>query len=96
MTEYEEILEREARALNLTHDQIDKLLNALCTLAEQHNVSTLWLPVLNDPDDEFLIHLAVEAKADYLVTHNVRHFAPATLSGIKLVAPRDFLAIIRT
>jgi predicted nucleic acid-binding protein len=96
LTEYEEILEREALALNLSHDKINKLMDALCALAEQHNLSTLWMPVLNDPDDEFLIHLTVEAKADYLVTHNVRHFAAAKQSGINLVAPWDFLAIIRT
>src|SRR5262245_9367864 len=95
LTEYEEFLNRESRELNLRHDQIEKLLDALCALAERHNVTSLWLPVLHDSDDEFLVHLAVEAKADYLVTHNIRHFTPAKQTGINLVAPRDFLAIIR-
>ena len=54
------------------------------------------MPLLNDPDDEFLVHLAVEAKADCIVTHNIRHFAPAKQSGLNLLAPRDFLTIIRT
>jgi putative PIN family toxin of toxin-antitoxin system len=96
LTEYQEILERESQTLNLSRDKIDRLLDALSALAVRHNLSTLWLPVLKDPDDEFLVHLAVEAKADCLVTHNIRHFQPAKRLGINLVAPRDFLAIIRT
>jgi predicted nucleic acid-binding protein len=96
LTEYQEILERESQTLNLSRDKIDRLLDALSALAVRHNLSTLWLPVLKNPDDEFLVHLAVEAKADCLVTHNIRHFQPAKRLGINLVAPRDFLAIIRT
>jgi predicted nucleic acid-binding protein len=51
--------------------------------------------VLSDPDDEALAHLAVEARADYLVSHNIKHLMPARHLGVKLLAPRDFLAIIR-
>lgn len=96
LTEYEEILKRESRVLNLANDQIEKLLDSLCALAERHTLTSLWLPVLQDPDHEFLIHLAVEAKADYLVTHNIRHLTPAEQYGVNLVAPREFLAIIKT
>lgn len=33
----------------------------------------------------------VESRADYLVTHNVRHLQPASSLGVSVVTPREFL-----
>jgi putative PIN family toxin of toxin-antitoxin system len=95
LTEYEEVLKREAGPLNLTTERIDRLLDALCASAEQRHPSEVWTPILTDPDDEAFVHLAVAAKADHLVTHNLRHLEPSRRLGINLLAPKDFLAIIR-
>ena len=95
LTEYEEILKREATTLGLTFERIHKTLDALCTLAERRYPSDAWLPVLSDPDDEPLVHLAVESKADHLISHNIRHLDPARKLGVNLLEPRDFLAIIQ-
>ena len=95
LTEYEEILKREAATLHLDLAQIDRLLDALCALAERHSTSDTWIPVLQDPDDEAFVQLAVEAKAETLVSHNLRHLEPARALGVNLLAPREFLAIIR-
>ena len=96
LTEYEEILKRDLAVLQLSDERINRLLDALCTLAERHNLSGLWSPVLDDPDDEAFVHLAVEARAECLVSHNLRHLAPARQLGVNLLAPRDFLTILRT
>src|SRR5437016_2726410 len=56
LTEYEEIVKREATTLGLTFERIHKTLDALCTLAERRYPSDVWLPVLSDPDDEALVH----------------------------------------
>ncbi|MBI5384670.1 MAG: putative toxin-antitoxin system toxin component, PIN family [Verrucomicrobia bacterium] len=96
LTEYEEIVKREATTLGLTFERIHKTLDALCTLAERRYPSDVWLPVLSDPDDEALVHLAVESKADHLISHNLRHLEPARKLGVNLLEPRDFLAILRT
>lgn len=95
LTEYEEILRRDAAALNLTHERTDCLLDAICSIAERRQVSDVWAPVLPDPDDEAFVQLAVEAGADHLVSHNLGHLAPARKLGVNLLAPREFLAIIR-
>ncbi|MBM3889620.1 MAG: putative toxin-antitoxin system toxin component, PIN family [Verrucomicrobia bacterium] len=95
LTEYEEVLKREASVLNLTLQQIDRLLDALCALAERRILSETWHAVLTDPDDEALVHLAVESQTGHLVSHNIRHLEPARALGVNLVAPRAFLAIIR-
>jgi putative PIN family toxin of toxin-antitoxin system len=96
LTEYEEVLKREATVLGFSAERIDKLLDALCSLADRRQLSESWIPVLTDSDDEALVHLAVEARADYLVSHNIRHLAPARKLGVTLLEPREFLSILRT
>ncbi len=95
LTEYEEVVKREAAALDLTLADADELLDVLCLLAEPCTVSDRWTPILTDPSDEALVQLASEAKANCLVTHNRRHLEPATRLGIKVLAPKQFLDIVR-
>lgn len=96
LTEYQEILHREQAALPYTHDEIERLLDGLCLRAEQHRLRSRWWPVLTDPDDEALVHLAVESRVDYIVTHNVRHLRPAERLGFRVVVPGEFLNRFRT
>jgi predicted nucleic acid-binding protein len=51
--------------------------------------------VLNDPDDEAQVHLAFETGVEYIVTHNLRHLDAARKLGIAVLAPKDFLNIVR-
>jgi len=68
--EYEEIGKLNAIELGLTPEDVDGVLDALCMVAEQHQLSHGWRPVLSDPDDEPLLQLAVESGAGRIVTHN--------------------------
>jgi len=49
--------------------------------------------VCRDLDDNAVLACAVEANADYLVTRNVKHF-PKTYEEVKIIHPRQFLAMI--
>lgn len=51
---------------------------------------------MRDPDDDFLLDLAVTARATHLVTHNVRDLEAARRFGINVVTPGQFLDILRT
>ncbi len=51
--------------------------------------------MLQDPNDEFILELAVAGDADSIVTHNRRHFRNAALFGIQVQTPAEFLRIIR-
>ena len=93
--EYEEIVRRNSQALGMTDDKIERFLDAICTLAEQHHMRTAWIPMLQDPDDEAQVHLAFEAGVHYIVTHNVRHLEPARALGIEVLTPKEFLEIVR-
>lgn len=94
-SEYHEILHRERDALNLTHDNVDQYLDALCALAEQCALTTEWQPAATDPDDEPIVQLAREADVLYLVTHNVRHVTGADRFGVRVVRPAEFLSLLR-
>ncbi len=47
----------------------------------------------DDPEDNKFLECAVAARADYLVSGNVRHFPPKEYRGTLIVTPRDFIAI---
>lgn len=95
LTEYEEVLKREAGVLGLSLPEIDRFLDALCILAEQCHPAGNWVPLLADPDDEAFAHLAADARADALATFNISHFVPARARGIPVMTPAQFLAMLR-
>lgn len=89
--EYEAVLRRHAAALGLGHDDVDDTLDYLCAVAAHHRIYFLWRPVLRDPRDDMVLEVAVEARADRIVTFNVRDFAGAERFGVKVVTPRELL-----
>lgn len=89
--EYEEVLKRERVQLGLSLEDIDALLDGICAIANKRDIFYLWRPVAIDPDDDFLLDLAVESQADFLITYNQRDLQPAERFGIKVVSPKQFL-----
>jgi predicted nucleic acid-binding protein len=45
------------------------------------------------PKDDFVLELALESRTDLLVTFNTRDFVGAERFGVRVISPRDFLAI---
>lgn len=89
--EYEEVLKINAPELNLSMEDVDELLNAICARAEEWQLQAGWTPILTDPDDESLVQLAVESAANRIVTHNQRHLQPATGLAVEVLLPHQFL-----
>ncbi|MDB6039217.1 MAG: PilT protein domain protein [Verrucomicrobiales bacterium] len=94
--EYEEVGKRNAVKMGLSLQDIDDVLDAICTIAEQRHLEPAWIPRLNDPDDEPLLQLAVEGKVPFIVTRNLVHSKPAESFGVELLTPAQCLAKIRT
>jgi predicted nucleic acid-binding protein len=90
--EYEEVLKRDAPLLDLSLDDVDTVLNAVCARAEEWPLPPGWEPILDDPDDEPLVQLAVESGVRRIVTHNIGHLQPAARLGVEVLKPVDFLA----
>lgn len=89
--EYEEVIRRNARGLGLRYQDIDEVIDYLCSAARLHKVFFLWRPVLRDPDDDMLLELAVEACCERIVTHNTRDFSGIERFGLSAVTPQHFL-----
>jgi putative PIN family toxin of toxin-antitoxin system len=47
----------------------------------------------SDPNDDKFLECALQARADYVVTGNVRHF-PERFQRIRVILPRQFLLIL--
>ena len=45
--------------------------------------------MLRDANDEMVLEVADNGDADFIVTHNLRDFAPADTLGIAVATPRE-------
>jgi putative PIN family toxin of toxin-antitoxin system len=76
--EYESVLKRaehlQATGL-LRADLVDRFLGDFLRHSEPVRVSYRWRPQLSDPADELVLEAAVNGRADWIVTHNLRDFA---------------------
>ena len=99
MLEYEEVLKREdmrARS-QLTLEDVDVLLDMLAAVGTPCTPFFRWRPQLPDPDDEMLLELAANGRADAIVTMNVRHLLPAAWTfGVEVLRPGEFLRRLRS
>lgn len=92
--EYEAVLKREELGIPLPFEEIDRVIDDICSLANYHDIFYLWRPTARDPDDDFIIDLAVKAQVDFIITYNLRDLQPASQFGIQVVEPRTFLQIM--
>jgi predicted nucleic acid-binding protein len=92
--EYESILIRHAGELGLAMDDAVALVDYLCAVARPQEVHYLWRPSLGDPQDEFVLELAVAAGCEAIVTHNVRDFQAASRFGVAVLRPAEFLVVL--
>ena len=92
--EYEQTLKRVCAGGPVSGSEIDGVLRFLCANANLRLIFFLWRPFLPDPKDDFVLELAVESRADFLITFNTRDFVDAERFGVRVISPREFLAII--
>jgi putative PIN family toxin of toxin-antitoxin system len=92
LQEYGEVLGRPRFALD-SH-QTARFLNSLRRTAS-FVIPRRRLRVTADPDDNRVLECALEARADYVVTGNIRHF-PARFQDVRIIRPRQFLTVLAT
>jgi len=89
--EFESVLFRHAQELGLSSREARALVDYLCRVAHLQQVYFLWRPALSHPGDEFVLELAVAARCEAIVTHNVQNFKGAARFGIPIITPAVFL-----
>lgn len=95
--EYEAVCTRPEHVLASGLEPVDIgiFLDALAHLVEPVTVHFLWRPQLRDPADELVLEAAVNARADALLSFNIRHFADAASRfHLQLAQPGAFLRSI--
>jgi len=78
--EYEAVLKRPEHLLAtglLRTELVDEFLAGFASVVIPVEVSYLWRPQLTDPADEMVLEAAVNGRADWIVTYNVRDFSGA-------------------
>lgn len=97
--EYEDVLSRDELFLKCAISKAERqeLFDALLSVSEWVRIYFGWRPNLPDEGDNHLVELAVAGRADWIVSHNLRHLAKAELKfpGIGVVTPEAFLEVLR-
>ncbi len=85
-------LERNLLKLGLDANQIALLIEEVRGVASVVDPSVKISVIEQDETDNRILECAIEAKADVLVTGNLKHIRPlASFQGIDIVTPREFL-----
>ena len=90
MVEYEAVMTRKQHlvASKLSAEDVGVLLDAVASVSEPVRPAFLWRPSLRDADDDMVLEVAVNGRANAIVTFNRRDFRPATERlGLKSCRP---------
>ena len=94
--EYEEVAAIHAKKFWREPERLADLLDFLIANSNRPKISYSWRPFLRDADDDMVFELAVAARANFIVTHNVRDFAGAEQFGVGVLTPAGFLRRLET
>ena len=93
--QYESVLVRHAKELELSKQEAIGLVDYFCHIAHKQEIHFRWRPTLSDPNDEFVLELAVAAECRFIVTHNIKDFHGAQRFGVSIVTPGEFLRLLQ-
>jgi predicted nucleic acid-binding protein len=75
---------------------VNALLDSIVAVAVPVHLAFLWRPVLRDPDDDMVLEVAANGRANAIVTFNQKHFPEATNRfGIQVLSPGIALKHVR-
>jgi len=92
--EYESVVLRPGLVPALAAEEIQIVLDALCSLAHPQKIFYTWRPFLPDPGDDLVLELAVAAGCTFIVTHNLTDFKGSDSLGIRAISPAQALNLI--
>ena len=93
--EYESVLLRPGLIPNFTSEELSRIIDGICLMAQHHRIFFAWRPFLSDPNDDLVLEVAVAASAPYIITHNISDFAGSDSLGVHPITPSAALNMIR-
>jgi len=88
---YEDAINREKTRIKLNKNDIETILDYMCSICEEIKIFYLWRPFLRDPKDDMFLELAVESESDFIITFNEKDFKGSEKFGIRTLTPKEFL-----
>ena len=93
--EYEDVLKRQQTILELSHNQVDVIIDNICALSDFQDIYFLWRPYLKDSKDDLVLEVAVASKTKTILTHNIKDFKGIEKFGIEAITPGKYLEAIK-
>ena len=83
-------------AAGMLREQADIFINGIAALVSPVKIHYLWRPMLHDPNDEMVLEVAVNGRADAIVTFNLRDYGavPKTFN-IEIFKPSTAIRRVR-
>jgi len=98
VTEFEDVLTREKNLKqfsNLTKNDVLNFIDDICFISYHQKIYFLWRPFLKDSNDDMVLEVAVNAKADAIITFNPKDFNGVKENfNIDILTPKEFLIYI--
>lgn len=93
--EYEDVLKRQGFQNWWSFQDADDVLDYICSVAHHHKIWYLWRPFLKDAKDDLVLELGLNARAEYIITYNIKDFKNIETLGITAITPEEFLHTLR-
>lgn len=93
LMEYEAVAQRFLRQTNLETEDLNDILDYICIASNQHKINYLWRPFLKDPEDDFVLELAVKSESQHIITFNKKDFTNISMFGVTALTPWEFLTL---
>ena len=90
--EYEDVAKRLIGEIALNEEDINDILDYICSVSNRREIFYLWRPFLKDPKDDMVLELAVTSNCDMIITYNKKDFKGVEkYFGIRVLSPKELL-----
>lgn len=90
--EYEDVAKRLIGETALNEEDINDILDYICSVSNHREIFYLWRPFLKDPKDDMVLELAVTSNCDMIITYNKKDFKGVEkYFGIRVLSPKELL-----
>jgi len=90
--EYEDVAKRLIGETALNEEDINDILDYICSVSNHREIFYLWRPFLKDPKDDMVLELAVTSNCNMIITYNKKDFKGVEkYFGIRVLSPKELL-----